>query len=151
MHRYGIRAMKYALFLVILFFVLFGVMRAFGSVASWDLIWHSERKWMLLGAVVFFALLYPFFGYTRRRLTFRADKRAAEVERVMEMCGFRRIETDTHGPDAMLFEAEGAVKRAALMWEDRIEITTDPEGASYIEGNRKEVVKAAFRLGTYIA
>lgn len=151
MKRYGIRAAKYAVFLVLLFVVMFTVMRAVGSGVTWEALWHSSRRWMMIGAVVFFALLYPFFGYTRRRLTFRAAERADEVERVMGMCGFRRIDAEHYGDDRMLFQADSVVKRISLMGEDRIEITTGADGGSYIEGNRKEVVKAAFRLGTYMA
>ena len=51
----------------------------------------------------------------------------------------------------MLFEATSTAKKLTMMWEDQVEITTDADGVSYIEGNRKEVVRAAFRMGTYIA
>lgn len=152
MKRYPIRAAKYALYLVILFFVLFALMRALGyGAASLDILWTTSRGWLFLGVVVVFALLYPFFGFTRRRLTFNAASRVEDVERVMAQCGFRRIEADTHGADDLLFAAASTGKKVTMMWEDRIGITTDANGISYIEGNRKEAVRAAFRLGTFIA
>lgn len=150
MKRYPIRAAKYAIYLTILFFILFALMRAFGNVAPMSVLWTSTRGMMLVGAVVIFALLYPFFGFTRKRLTFNAAVRAEDVERIMGMCGFQRIDA-RHDNNRMLFEATSTVKKATLMWEDRIEITTDADGISYIEGNRKEIVRAAFRMGTYIA
>ena len=152
MNRYPIRAAKYALYLIVLFFVLFALMRALGyGAASLDILWTTSRGWLFLGVVVVFALLYPFFGFTRRRLTFNAASRVEDVERVMAQCGFRRIEADTHGADDSLFAAASTGKKVTMMWEDRIEITTDANGISYIEGNRKEAVRAAFRLGTFIA
>lgn len=151
MKRYPIRAAKYAVYLIILFFILFALLRAFGSASPMSVLWSTSRGWMFLGVVVIFALLYPFFGFTRKRLTFDAAKRVEDVERVMAMCGFRRIDAENHGADDMLFQSESTAKKIAMMWEDKVEITTDSNGISYIEGNRKEVVRAAFRMGTYIA
>lgn len=151
MKRYPIRAAKYAVYLIILFFILFALLRAFGSASPIDVLWSTSRGLMFLGVVVIFALLYPFFGFTRKRLTFNAALRAEDVERIMAMCGFKRIDAENHGADHMLFEATSTAKKLTMMWEDQVEITTDADGVSYIEGNRKEVVRAAFRMGTYIA
>lgn len=151
MKRYPIRAAKYAVYLIILFFILFTVMRAVGSSSPMSVLWSTSRGLMFLGVVIVFALLYPFFGFTRKRLTFNAASRIEDVERVMAMCGFKRVEADTHGANDMIFEANSKAKKVTMMWEDRIEITTDGDGVSYIEGNRKEAVRAAFRMGTYIA
>lgn len=151
MKRYPIRAAKYAVYLIILFFILFGVMSAVGNSSPMSVLWTSSRGLMFLGVVVVFALLYPFFGFTKKRLTFNAAGRVEDVERVMAMCGFKRVEAETHGANDMVFEANSKAKKVTMMWEDRIEITTDGDGVSYIEGNRKEAVRAAFRMGTYIA
>ena len=151
MKRYPIRAAKYAVYLIILFFILFALLRAFGSASPIDVLWSTSRGLMFLGVVVIFALLYPFFGFTRKRLTFNAASRAEDVERIMAMCGFKRIDAENHGADHMLVEATSTAKKLTMMWEDQVEITTDADGVSYIEGNRKEVVRAAFRMGTYIA
>ena len=151
MKRYWIRAVKYALFLMVLFVGLYGLMQVFGMGVSWETILSSDRWWKFVAVVVGFALVYPFLGYVRRRLTFRAADRVEDVERVMGMCGFRRVEAEGHGAEEMVFEAVGTMKRASLMWEDRIVITTDEAGASWIEGNRKEAVRAAYRMGTFIA
>lgn len=151
MKRYPIRAAKYAVYLIILFFILFALLRAFGSASPMNVLWTTSRGLMFLGVVVVFALLYPFFGFARKRLTFDAASRVEDVERVMAMCGFQRIEADTHSANDMLFAATSTAKKAAMMWEDKVEIVTDADGISYIEGNRKEIVRAAFRMGTYIA
>lgn len=151
MKRYPIRAAKYAVYLIILFFILFALMRAFGSASPMSVLWTTSRGLMFLGVVVVFALLYPFFGFTRKRLTFNAAERADDVERIMAMCGFKRIDPENRPAADMLFQAASTAKKVAMMWEDQVRITTDADGVSFIEGNRKEVVRAAFRMGTYIA
>ncbi|WP_298061241.1 hypothetical protein [uncultured Rikenella sp.] len=150
MKRYPIRAAKYAIYLIILFFILFALLRAFGSASPISVLWSTSRGLLFLGVVIVFALLYPFFGFTRKRLTFNAAARSEDVERVMGMCGFKRIDTENHSADNMLFQAASTAQKIVMMWEDQIEITTI-DGISYIEGNRKAVVRAAFRMGTYIA
>lgn len=98
-------------------------------------------------AILAFSLLYPFFGYTKKRLTFSAADKVAEVEKIMTMCGFIRTSGDARN---MEFRAATQSKRWMLMFEDRIVVRTDMDGVSEIEGIRKEVVKAYFRMGTYI-
>lgn len=149
MKRYPIRAAKYAVYLILLFFVLLGILQLVGSSTSLTVLWAQPmRGMMLLGAVVVFALLYPFFGFTKKRLTFDASQRREDVDRVMAMCGFKPAEGAT--PEHLVFEAMAMSKRVTMMFEDKIEINTT-DGVSYMEGNRKEVVRAYFRMGTYIA
>lgn len=149
MKRYPIRVAKYAAYLVVLFFVIYVMLMAFGSAAPMEVLWSTSQGYMMIGAVVVFALMYPFFGFTKKRLTFNAAERVEDVERIMGLCGFERVEADIHGSDDMVFAATTTSKRLLMMYEDRIEITT-VDGLSSIEGNRKEVVRAAFRMGTYI-
>lgn len=151
MKRYPIRVAKYAVYLIVLFFILFGAMRAFGSSTSLAVLWgEPSRGLMLLGAVVVFALLYPFFGFTKKRLTFNTMERVEDVDKVMAMCGFKRVvSSEPIANNHMVFEAATLSKRVLMLFEDKIEITT-LDGISHMEGNRKEVVRAYFRMGTYI-
>lgn len=153
MKRYPIRAAKYILYFVILFMILFGFLQLVGYTSlSMESLVTSYRGLMLVGVILVFSLLYPFFGFTKRRLTFDAAKRAEDVTNIMAMCGFKRIPSEDDPENKhMIFEAASTGKRVAMMFEDKIEITTDADGASYIEGHRKEVVRAYFRMGTYIA
>lgn len=147
MKRYPIRAVKYMVQLCILFFVMFGLLQAFGyGNVTLSEMFDSSRGYILLAAVIFFALLYPFFGFTKKTLTFDASTNEAEVERVMGMCGYQRVEGEAQ---AMVFRAATMPKKIVLMWEDTIEINT-VDGLSTMEGARKEVVKASFRMGTFI-
>lgn len=147
MKQYCIRAAKYALQLVIIFFAIFFLMNLFSSQKLSLEQFFSHRGALMGVAILAFSLLYPFFGYTKKRLTFSAADKVAEVEKIMTMCGFIRTSGDARN---MEFRAATQSKRWMLMFEDRIIVRTDMDGVSEIEGIRKEVVKAYFRMGTYI-
>ncbi|MEG0724673.1 MAG: hypothetical protein RR485_01375 [Mucinivorans sp.] len=150
MKKYPIRAAKYVVYLAILFVLIFALMNALGGVeVPFSTLFTTTRGWMVLLVVVVFALFYPFFGFTSKTLTFDAAKKTEEVVNVMTMCGYTQLDERESYPSRMTFRAEGKLKRMMLMYEDQIEITT-VDGLSKISGPRKEVVKAAFRMGTFI-
>lgn len=147
MNRYGIRAAKYALQLTILLLVFYSVLRLVGyDNAPLEVLWMTPRGFMLVVAIVAFALLYPFLGYTKKTLTFDANKRLEDVERVMGMCGYIK---ESQTADELKFRGSTTSKRLSLMYEDTITITTT-DGLSIMQGPRKEVVKIYFRMGTFI-
>lgn len=150
MNRYPIRVAKYAIYLIILFFVIFGLLHLVGyskNVSILDML-VSQQGAMLLGAVILFALLYPFFGFMSKTLLFDTTKRVEEVERVMAMCGYKRAEGDS--PEAMIFLPSGVARNLQLLYEGELTITT-VEGVSIMKGPRREVTRAYFRMGTYIS
>lgn len=148
MNRYPIRAAKYAVQLVVLFLALFFLMNAF-STNKLGIEMFLSQKGLLMGVViVIFALLYPFFGFAKKTLSFNAEQKTAEIENVMKMCGFARIDGGQN--DKMLFKAETQAKRLMMLYEDVITITTI-DGVSVIDGHRKEVFRCYFRMGTFIA
>lgn len=150
MYRYPIRVAKYCAYLTILFFVIFGMLNIVGysnNISLYDMIFSSQGL-MLLGAVVIFSLLYPFFGFLNRDLTFDATKHIEKVEQVMAMCGYKRRDGDSS--EAMIFEPSTKAKNITLLYEGEIRIDTT-DGRSSIRGPRREVVRAYFRMGTFIA
>lgn len=148
MNRYIIRASKYALQLVILFFVIYLLMSLLSvNSVGLDVLLGSKGLW-ILGVIIIFSLLYPFFGFTTKTLNFNATENVEKVENVMEMCGFKRVESDND--NYMIFRADSIAKRISMMYEDKLIIKTQ-NNISTIEGNRKETFKASFRMGTYIA
>ncbi|MEG1608050.1 MAG: hypothetical protein RR931_04630 [Mucinivorans sp.] len=148
MKLYLIRVVKYILQLVVLFFVMYGLLLAFGSSeVPLSEMFASYRGYVLVGAVLFFAILQPFFGFTTKALTFDASNRTEELDRVMNMCGYKRVGGT---PQSLVYRAEGLPKKLATMWEDQVTVTTS-DGLSLMNGPRKEVVKAVFRTGTYIS
>lgn len=148
MERYVVRAAKYVVYLLVLFFIIFAFMDAINgtNVPMWSI--FTSTRGMMLGVVVLvFALIYPFFGFTKKTLTFDASKRREDVERVMTMNGYLPSAESTDS--VMVFRAKSVAKKLMLMWEDQIVITT-VDTLSVIKGARKEVVKATFRFNTFI-
>lgn len=148
MNRYWIRAAKYALQLIVLFFIIFFLMNSLSTQRLTIEQFFSNRGLLMCGAIIVFALLYPFFGYTKRTLTFNASTRVEGVENVMAMCGFKRVGGDDHRIE---FRAATKSKHWLLMAEDLVIVDTDSDGVSTISGVRKEVVKATLRMGTFIS
>lgn len=147
MKRYLSRAGKYSLQLLVLFVLIFSVMNIFETRKISLEMLLNKQGWILAGGLIFFSLLYPFFGFAKRTLTFDASNRSADVDRVMEMCGFKRVEST---PNTMVYRAATPVKRFMLLYEDKITIQTI-DGLSVMEGVRKEVFKASYRMSTFIS
>lgn len=147
MKIYLIRVAKYVLQLTILFIVFFSVLHfaGYGNTSLTEVL-TSERGLIMLAIIVVFALLQPFFGYTKKRLLFDANKRAEDLDRVMAMCGYAKI-SDENG--VKTYRASNFSKKLILMFEDQITVTTIDE-VSEMAGPRKEVVKAYFRMNTFI-
>lgn len=148
MERYVIRAAKYVVYLVVLFFVIFFVMDLINDkqVPFW-VMFSGSRGLVFSGIVIVFALIYPFFGFVKKTLTFDASSKVEEVVNVMNTCGFATAEAST--PELQKFRARSTSKKVSMMWEDEVIIETI-DGLSTIRGSRREVVKAAFRFGTFI-
>lgn len=150
MNRYIIRVVKYALYLVVLFFIIFGMLHLVGYSKNVSLaaLLFSQQGAMLLGAVLIFSLLYPFFGFMTKNLLFNATEKVEKVEQVMAMCGYQRCQGST--VHAMVFEPIGVARNIQLLYEGTITINTEG-GVSQMQGPRREVTRAYFRMGTYIA
>lgn len=147
MKRYPIRVAKYVLQLTVLFIVFFSVLHfaGYGNTTLTE-IFSSQRGLLMLGVIIVFALLQPFFGYTKKRLLFDVDKRSEDLDRVLAMCGYAKVgEQD----GVKTYRAITFSKKLILMFEDEITVTTVDE-ISEMAGPRKEIVKAYFRMNTFI-
>ena len=134
---YIVRSLKYLVWLLLLFTLVFTLMLATGTSradAGRDLaeLFGSQRGRLMLAVIVVVAAFYPKFGFARR--TVAADFTG---DRELILSTFR------------VFRASSPLKRALLLWEDRIAVT-DAGGSVVLDGIRKEVVKAEFRLRSHI-
>ncbi|MFI3294474.1 MAG: hypothetical protein R3Y19_00460 [Rikenellaceae bacterium] len=145
MKRYLIRFLKYIVYFVLLLGAMLLIMNSFGDTISFEA-YKGERGLMLIGAIIFFSLIYPFIGFTRKTLTVNASNRVEEVERILAMCGYKRVNADNEN---MEFEGASFSKKLITMWEDKVTITTQ-DGVSVIVGSRKEIVKIAYRITSYL-
>ncbi|MFI3298840.1 MAG: hypothetical protein R3Y49_03450 [Rikenellaceae bacterium] len=141
------RAFRYALYLCIILVILTFVLKSIQG-GEWALITaaKSGRLLYILSVLVGFALLYPSFSYPSRSLPFSAELYKEDVERVMAMCGYVKKGEDGN---KMIFRSAKGFNRLILLYEDAITITSGAH-SSTISGPRREVVKALYRLGTFI-
>ena len=147
MKRYPIRVIKYAVQLSILLIVIYAAMNAIGySTMPVQTLWETTRGLTLLAVVIFFALLYPFFGFAKRQLSFDTSKHVDTVDKAMHMGGFNRINDD---PTNLVYRAATPTKRLLMLGEDTITVSTK-DGVSTIEGMRKDTVKAYLRMDIYL-
>ena len=137
---YIVRSLKYLVWLLLLFTLVFTLMLATGTSradAGRDLaeLFGSQRGRLMLAVIVVVAAFYPKVGFARELIlsTFRAN-------------GFSLVREQD---GTMVFRASSPLKRALLLWEDRIAVT-DAGGSVVLDGIRKEVVKAEFRLRSHI-
>ncbi|MFI3288227.1 MAG: hypothetical protein R3Y61_07125 [Rikenellaceae bacterium] len=145
------RMAKYAIYLVIVLMILLTIMNLLqateeGQTSLLDML-LSQRGLYMLCVIIAFSAIYPFMGYTKKTLVCNAEKRSEEFINVMSMCGYTVTE---RSDNKMTFRASNFAKKLILMFEDTITVETTASGLSIMRGPRREVVKAAFRSGTFV-
>lgn len=151
MKTYIVRAAKYLIWLALLFALVFALMVSTGTsrVGAGEALhelFGSSRGMLMIAAIVVLALLYPRFGFTRRSV--RADLRA-DRERILQTLHASGYSLAAESEGEMIFRASSPLKRALLLWEDCITVTADGDSIT-LDGIRKEVVRAEFRLKSFL-
>ena len=151
MKRYIRRALKYMVWIVLLFTVIFIIMNLAGvsEVKGFDglmAMLQTSRGHMLLLVIVGLSALYPLVGFSRREIPGRLGENRKELIEAMDKAGFR-CESIVDG--VMCFRAKSPLKKVSMIFEDNIEISSQ-EGLVIIEGIRREVVKIEYRLNSLL-
>jgi hypothetical protein len=151
--KYIIRSLKYLLVLCVLYVALMwlsSVSTYGGAVDTMTLLraqLSSERGVWLVVAFVALALFYPKFGYVCREVAgadIEADR--VRIDNAMQLYGFKFAEVRD---GALVYRAEGIVRRVILLFEDEI-VVRRTEGGVEVEGKRREAVRIIFQLSAYI-
>lgn len=151
--KYIIRSLKYLLVLCVLYVALMwlsSVSTYGGAVDTMTLLraqLSSDRGVWLVVAFVALALFYPKFGYVRREVAgadIEADR--VRIDNAMQLYGFKFAEVRD---GALVYRAEGVVRRLILLFEDEI-VVRRTEGGVEVEGKRREAVRIIFQLSAYI-
>lgn len=151
--KYIIRSLKYLFVLCVLYVALMwlsSVSTYGGAVDTMTLLraqLSSERGVWLVVAFVALALFYPKFGYVRREVAgadIEADR--VRIDNAMQLYGFKFAEVRD---GALVYRAEGIVRRVILLFEDEI-VVRRTEGGVEVEGKRREAVRIIFQLSAYI-
>ena len=145
--KYIIRSFKYFCYLLVLLTLIIGILVLSGFVEA-DLsamfVNGYDSLWQIALIMLFFALIYPRFGFTRRtlRLYGSPEELRADILRVMENLGYR-LESERDG--TCMFVRRSGLSRALKMWEDRISIA--PSGAGLeLEGLTRDLPRIASAL-----
>jgi len=140
MLKYLIRSLKYFCYAVLLLVLIIGALVLTGFVEA-DLsrmfVNGYDSLWQIGLMLLFFALLYPHFGYSARtaHVYGSPEELRPVVSRVMESLGYR-FEQEQEGRSS--FRRRSALSRALKMWEDRI--TLSPTGAGLeLEGLTRDL------------
>lgn len=148
--RYFIRAIKYFIYLAVIFSVIYAILIITGqtTLSAFSYTLHSDRVWWLVAAFILLPAAQPSYGYVRRGLRGRmvTEENRRKVLETME-AGRYVLVNEVH--DTMTFRAATTASRLRLLYEDKITVTLDKDKIT-IEGPRKEVVKTEFRLKTFL-
>lgn len=139
---------KLAVLLALLYLLMCftGTARVSGQ-AFVDELFGTPRGVMLIAALVVLAVFYPRFGYVSRRvegMDIEADRDAV----IAAMHSANYILT-VEKEKSMSFRAGSGLRRLWLVFDDKVVIRASGSGVT-VEGPRKEVVHAQFRMNTYV-
>lgn len=144
MERYAIRVVKYFLFLVILYIIVFAGMIAFGATdVTFGMlldVMATSNGFLMVGLVLVLSLAHPFVGYTTREITADTVGKEAEIINAMSVIGFEVASTEGN---ITIFKAKSAFKKLNMLYEDELKYDSN---AKTLSGNRKQVTIAVFRI-----
>ena len=139
---YARRALKYFVQMALVLALFIGILMAMGVVnksIEGAFIYGWKSFWWILALLIAMALVYPFFGYQKRKINVVGDP-ADYKEGIVKALATRGyvLEDDTDGE--LKFRLSSPVNKAARMWEDRITLTP-VLGGFQAEGLSRDLVR----------
>lgn len=150
--RYAIRAVKYFIYITLVFAVVIWVLASLsagklvttpeGVVASLVHGWNSV--FLILGVFAAFSCLYPMLGYIKRPLSVGGS--VAELKDSIDaFMAERGYEFEKENQESLCYRIKGGMSRLTRTYEDRVTIT-QTAGGLQMEGLRKDVVRLSLGL-----
>ena len=142
------RAAKYFIQIGIIFALIIGVLMLTGMVSSDVAVafrngWSSV--WMILGLFAAMSLVYPYFGYGKRRIRATGDP-APMWEKIDKAMDGRGYVFSGNTPDGgRKYHLASPFNRAARMWEDTITIEA-VLGGFEVEGLVRDLSRAVMSI-----
>lgn len=151
MKRHIVRSLKYMVKLIVLIAIIFAAMMLTKTTyldtgTMLAELFLSTRGALLLAALLVVAGTYPLFGFVKRDIPGDLEGNADTVVNTMAISGYTLTANDG---GVMVFRAASPLKRFLKLWDDEIRISGDGRHIT-IEGDRKEAVKAEYRLRSFI-
>ena len=142
------RTLKYFIQITFIFAAVIGILMLSGM-ASKDIDtafrhgWQSV--WLILAAFAAMSLIYPFFGYGKRRIKANGDP-SDHWKTIEEALDFRGYVPAGETPEGgRKFHLKSGVSRVARLWEDTI--TINPVlGGFQAEGLTRDLVRVVMAL-----
>lgn len=151
--KYAIRALKYLLFLCVLYVGLAWLMAISEGVTNIDIValieaqLTSERGVWLVVAFVVLAALYPSIGFMTSRVdNCDLERDKLRINNAMQLYGLKFIKEEGN---VQYYRAAGPLRRIMLMFEDHITVRQIDKGVE-IKGLRRSVARVAYQLKAYI-
>ena len=146
MERYPIRAFKYFIYLIVLFFIIYLLMVITKTttipINRFSLFLTTSEGWILIGAIIVLCLAYPFFGFVKRPIYGNITENRDIIISLFEGYGFKLF-SEKEG--VMEFKAVSNIRKLGKLFEDSIKLDASATPAT-LSGNRKAVTKILFRL-----
>lgn len=150
MKRYIIRSVKYFLALCVLYAALMWLMHATGQTVltlrdTGAILFCTSRGWLMLGAMVALAAVYPRLSFLTRRVEGDIADNREQIIAAFEASGYSLA---SESDSCLTFRADG-LRRLLLLYED--EVTVEQYGQWIcLTGIRRSVVRVAMRMESYI-
>ena len=152
--QYAAHAALYFVKLLILVTLIFALLFATGNSSvsaryyfSLDFL-TSARGLMLIGAMLLIAAAYPSFGVVRRKAGARITEDRDKIINAFISNGYS-LKNEVPGR-MMEFRIGSPVRKLVMMFDDKVTVTADGQDGIIVEGLRKGVVQALWRIESYM-
>lgn len=145
MKEYLLKSLSYALYLLVIFVVVYTVMALTNTTTirpeQLGAFFDSRNGYMVIGVLILISLGYPKFGFTTKELvgvTYNKEK----IISVCDMLGFAVVDQDE---SSVVFRAKSHLKKTRMLYNDKITISHQAD-AIMISGHRGAVVSISLRI-----
>lgn len=149
--KYLIRSLKYFCALCVLCAAIMALNVAsgmsplsFGQFA--DVLFHTQRGWMLIGVIVLLSAFYPKFGFVVRTVEGDVVRNREQIVNAFESARFS-LRSEQEG--VMIFRADGLLHKLMLLGEDEIRVSQQGDRI-LVDGIRRGVARVMYRLDSYL-
>lgn len=150
--KYLLRVLRYLLRMVLLLGLIFALMlltktSEVGAAELWAQMMNTQKGAILIIALVGVALMYPKFGYVERAVMLDMVDNRDTILEVMRKMGYTIV---SEKENKMVFQSSGLLKKIMLMGDDKITMNSYTKGVVVLDGVRKDVVVAEFRMNSFV-
>lgn len=141
--KYIVRAFKYLIYFVIIFFIIVGilVLLMHPKDASLSAMFKPGSLWQIAAIFACVSAIYPKLGFIRRSVNLEGDisRWRDVIDETMSTTGYKLYKEEE---GRLYFRQTRAVARLSRMFEDEVTISNTATGFE-LEGLRKDILRLA--------